>query len=330
MTPLAPPGAAAPAPAAHAPAVERDAPPCVVPPGVAAVAAAAAAAAAAPGPAPLLNMEEYAKQSWRGFRVRVALDLLEHYADAGDVQTCVTVSRVLGSEVESKVGKRRLQRWLVAYIDMLHRLQLWAPASTVMARASDEGIRRLNQMQTGLQPVCATCGKDASVTAVPQVLPDVAYSQFEDAPPVVFAVDGGRAVAVVNTATVPPAAVAALSVPVIDVASVGALQPSAPAHCTGCAADFAVCAVCLQHVRGVYAWCQGCGHGGHLEHMLEWFAQHSSLCPTGCMHVCNLRTSLGGSTGVADGGGGGAAGAPLSARDAAVPASAAALAAAAW
>lgn len=246
-------------------------------------------------------MEAFAKESWRAFRVRVALDVLAHYAEAGDVQTCVTVARVLGAEVESRLPRKQLQRWLVAYIDLLHRLQLWAPASTVMARASDEGIRRLNQMQTALAPVCATCHTDVTSTGVPQVLPDVPYSQFDEPPPVVFAVDGGRAVAVVNTATVPPDALAHIAVPVMDVSALGALQPGAPVRCGGCASPIAACAVCLQPVRGVYAWCQGCGHGGHLEHMLEWFALHSSLCPTGCMHVCNLRTAIGGSTGVAAG-----------------------------
>ena len=34
-------------------------------------------------------------------------------------------------------------------------------------------------------------------------------------------------------------------------------------------------------VKGVYVYCPGCGHGGHLEHALEWFAVHE-FCPTGC------------------------------------------------
>jgi len=38
-------------------------------------------------------------------------------------------------------------------------------------------------------------------------------------------------------------------------------------------------------VSGLWAWCQGCGHGGHLAHMLEWFKGHA-LCPTGCRCVC--------------------------------------------
>ena len=41
---------------------------------------------------------------------------------------------------------------------------------------------------------------------------------------------------------------------------------------------------------GVYVYCPGCGHGGHLEHALEWFGGTQGrpvreLCPTGCGKV---------------------------------------------
>ena len=48
------------------------------------------------------------------------------------------------------------------------------------------------------------------------------------------------------------------------------------------------CAVCNTAVRGLYVWCQGCGHGGHLEHLRGWFANHTE-CPAGCGHQCQLR-----------------------------------------
>ncbi|XP_049873405.1 GATOR complex protein WDR24 [Pectinophora gossypiella] len=48
-----------------------------------------------------------------------------------------------------------------------------------------------------------------------------------------------------------------------------------------------VCAVCHEVVRGLYAWCQGCAHGGHLQHMRRWMDSHA-LCPAGCGHHCQL------------------------------------------
>ncbi|CAL7939279.1 unnamed protein product [Xylocopa violacea] len=47
----------------------------------------------------------------------------------------------------------------------------------------------------------------------------------------------------------------------------------------------ALCSVCHQVVRGIYAWCQGCTHGGHVIHMNEWFS-FNRQCPTGCGHIC--------------------------------------------
>ncbi|KAG2177202.1 hypothetical protein INT43_007859 [Umbelopsis isabellina] len=55
------------------------------------------------------------------------------------------------------------------------------------------------------------------------------------------------------------------------------------------------CSVCHQTVRGLYVWCQGCNHGGHLGHMRDWFSMKSQ-CPTGCGHTCTLDMSTQGST----------------------------------
>lgn len=50
----------------------------------------------------------------------------------------------------------------------------------------------------------------------------------------------------------------------------------------------ALCSVCHQVVRGLYAWCQGCAHGGHLVHMQQWMRKNRK-CPTGCGHLCEYR-----------------------------------------
>jgi hypothetical protein len=47
----------------------------------------------------------------------------------------------------------------------------------------------------------------------------------------------------------------------------------------------ATCSVCEEPVKGLYIWCQGCSHGGHMEHLEKWFAVHT-VCPTGCGHKC--------------------------------------------
>ncbi|XP_022079765.1 GATOR complex protein WDR24-like [Acanthaster planci] len=45
------------------------------------------------------------------------------------------------------------------------------------------------------------------------------------------------------------------------------------------------CSVCHLPVKGLYVWCQGCSHGGHIQHIQEWL-QENPMCPTGCGHYC--------------------------------------------
>lgn len=46
-----------------------------------------------------------------------------------------------------------------------------------------------------------------------------------------------------------------------------------------------VCVCSQLTVFGVHVWCQGCGHGGHMDHMQDWFSKNS-VCPSGCLHRC--------------------------------------------
>ncbi|KAK9890774.1 hypothetical protein WA026_012119 [Henosepilachna vigintioctopunctata] len=59
--------------------------------------------------------------------------------------------------------------------------------------------------------------------------------------------------------------------------------------CDRChSSEYALCSVCHQVVKGLYVWCQGCSHGGHLVHMQQWISKNS-MCPTGCGHFCEYR-----------------------------------------
>lgn len=56
-------------------------------------------------------------------------------------------------------------------------------------------------------------------------------------------------------------------------------------RCGKCSRSLSRCGLCEQPVRGLYAWCPGCSHGGHLTHMLDWYSR-KKFCPTGCGHKC--------------------------------------------
>lgn len=38
-------------------------------------------------------------------------------------------------------------------------------------------------------------------------------------------------------------------------------------------------------VKGLFVWCQVCGHGGHLKHIRDWHKMETR-CPAGCGHEC--------------------------------------------
>ncbi|XP_031630571.1 GATOR complex protein WDR24 isoform X2 [Contarinia nasturtii] len=63
---------------------------------------------------------------------------------------------------------------------------------------------------------------------------------------------------------------------------------SVSCYCSKCkSSQSSKCSVCNRIVKGLYAWCQGCSHGGHLMHMKEWFSNHSK-CPR-CGHLCEYE-----------------------------------------
>lgn len=64
-------------------------------------------------------------------------------------------------------------------------------------------------------------------------------------------------------------------------------QLSSQRLCRNCRDRIGLCFLCHEPVKGIFVWCAGCGHGGHLAHALEWFGENE-VCPTGCGHKCNL------------------------------------------
>lgn len=58
--------------------------------------------------------------------------------------------------------------------------------------------------------------------------------------------------------------------------------------CSKCSKLTNTCSICHLPVKGLYSWCQGCSHGGHIGHMKDWF-RNFTKCPTGCGHECELR-----------------------------------------
>ncbi|KAI8922236.1 WD40-repeat-containing domain protein [Powellomyces hirtus] len=65
--------------------------------------------------------------------------------------------------------------------------------------------------------------------------------------------------------------------------------PGAPNWaCEHCGRLVNPCSLCHKTTKGLYVWCQGCTHGGHLACLTDWFSNDLECC-TGCGHQCLSR-----------------------------------------
>ncbi|XP_053659175.1 GATOR complex protein WDR24 [Anopheles marshallii] len=158
---------------------------------------------------------------------QVLADCLTLQTEIGDVQTSSCILVALGERRHSlQIDESFQENWLLSYIELLHRHQLWNEATQMINISWIRSVLEMNQQSTTMYTSCGQCSKQL-------------------------------------------------------VSSVGW-------YCSRCkSAQTSKCSVCNGVVRGLYAWCQGCSHGGHLEHMKQWFANNSK-CPR-CGHLCEYE-----------------------------------------
>lgn len=207
----------------------------------------------------------------------VVLNALHYYAQQGDVQTCATVLLVLNQRHENECfsqgqkqtlkseshryllqpAKKIALQWFMAYIDLLCRLELWTCANEVITCCYLDAVHHANQKSTTIATACASCSKP------------IQSGWLCDRP----TCRGSP----IRPSTQPPPATPQPS-PSLSQSHITLTQVSSRPVMN-------LCSVCHQHVRGLWAWCQGCGHGGHLHHLKDWFATERA-CPAGCSHYC--------------------------------------------
>jgi hypothetical protein len=73
----------------------------------------------------------------------------------------------------------------------------------------------------------------------------------------------------------------------------GAHYDTNGAACQTCRKYTVRCVICHTSVRGLSSVCLTCRHGGHPQHIQEWFVdQANTSCPTGCGCNCRLYAPL--------------------------------------
>ncbi|GBB87051.1 hypothetical protein RclHR1_13500001 [Rhizophagus clarus] len=162
-------------------------------------------------------------QNWD--KESIMTQLLDYYAEQGDVQMCVTLILILGDKI--KISQERVEQWLFSYIELLHRFQLWCAATHIISTCRISTVEMMNQQSTTIYTTCNNCFRP--------------MQNFRN----------GYWI------------------------------------CEKCRKMLNSCSICHNTVKGLYTWCQGCSHGGHLAHMKEWFLVNNE-CPTGCGHNCSI------------------------------------------
>lgn len=89
----------------------------------------------------------------------LVVEMLHHLADKGDVQMCVSALIVLGDKIRHKIDEQIQEQWLMSYIDLLGRLQLWSVATQIIKLSSLPAVSSLNQASTTVYTSCGRCSK---------------------------------------------------------------------------------------------------------------------------------------------------------------------------
>lgn len=86
-------------------------------------------------------------------------ELLNYCEHHGDVQTCVFVGLVLQESGAVPIEPRRMLAWMIAYVELLHRMQLWNCANRMAKYCHLDNIRNMSKQGTTIYTKCASCSK---------------------------------------------------------------------------------------------------------------------------------------------------------------------------
>ncbi|KAL5967696.1 GATOR complex protein WDR24 [Taenia solium] len=236
------------------------------------------------------------------------LELIE----AGHVQSVCTALLIFGTErtrINEWASEKQIETWFSAYLDVLVRFRLWSVSTRIIKHCDG------SQGEVPVSPVAgsgivstpttpniaaatATAATPCAAESTQQHL--VPKKRSSSLKPGFIALPLARHIAILNqTGTSVSVRCGKCSKPlqrsaasVTASTSGGGSAPSATPHAAwacgrhpSAETALSTCAVCHMTVRGIYLWCIGCSHGGHLDHIREWITRRAE-CPAGCGHYC--------------------------------------------
>ncbi|KAF8885529.1 hypothetical protein BD779DRAFT_1533641 [Infundibulicybe gibba] len=103
------------------------------------------------------------EQRFRNLAWDALREVLEAFADEGDVQTCAMFAVVAGTEL--RVSQKRMSQFLDSYIDILMRLRLPTCAAYLRKYTTADDIRNSTLLETTVYTSCGKCRKPLVIPA---------------------------------------------------------------------------------------------------------------------------------------------------------------------
>ena len=196
--------------------------------------------------------------------------LLQKYLDiTGDVQTAALLSVRVGLPKKMEKEVKQTDVWWKSYCEILNNWQLWHQRARLnvtkrsLLKLTSAGSDYKDEVVSGCRIRCKHCGESM---------------------PLIKDKDGSRH-------------------PGNKVRGLGN-KKEILASCHNCAKPLPRCAVCMvplgypNHflqgeerifdIEKWFVWCQTCGHGGHANHIKQWFQSHNECPVKGCTCKCNF------------------------------------------
>ncbi|KAH8412365.1 hypothetical protein KR009_001464 [Drosophila setifemur] len=228
------------------------------------------------------------------FKKSLLESLIMHYAGSGDIQTAVLLSCLFdrcppggGGVIMDVVG--RLPPQLNSQISPYHTvLPLDVKSSSSHNTWQQLKQLRSNSWSDSLDMEVKQLQSDGYSCSLIRRTKVPLFDQFKRAyAEILFGWQllSKRALILKHTQNTPPAVQG-----VEFVTECGSCaKPKRTPKCEPCKRPVLFCVLCRLPVKGAANACLACGHGGHMDHMMQWFEKHKVCATCGCS--CLERTS---------------------------------------
>eukprot|EP01060_Flectonema_neradi_P034503 TRINITY_DN6066_c0_g3_i1.p1 TRINITY_DN6066_c0_g3~~TRINITY_DN6066_c0_g3_i1.p1 ORF type:complete len:955 (+),score=174.72 TRINITY_DN6066_c0_g3_i1:82-2946(+) len=217
-------------------------------------------------------------------------DALANYLDAtGDVQLTAIIS-LAGMNYTHELT----QRWVKHYRDFV--LQSCGPITRCQVEIVFSSLKSQDAAAAPVQPIISlhhTMGKRNLIDSKKVLRMQRHISHLKEPPPTPGSASGGGSSGREGRKT------PFLQAQCTDCRTILVISQRAASHsdkigiCNKCFAPLPKCSVCLQvtgsstdSLPAHLTWCVSCRHGGHLEHLQNWFAVHKQCPVSDCTCQC--------------------------------------------